>query len=481
MRLLLPLLLAGVSLAGPATTRSTVRMAEGTRWETPAFVQTASAPGPVVMIVGGMHGNETAGWRAAEQIRHWTITRGTLIVLPRANTLGCDQLARKVPAEEPYNLNRQFPSKKGAEISGPLATAIWKLARESKPDWLVDLHESVDFYGTKKYLGNSLICASDERTRKTAKTLAATLTLWNPRPVGRWVVLKEPIEGSLVRAAAGRLGAHAFIAETCRKDYLAIRIRHHRVLVHRLLRELKMLPDGFSPHTFFPARREPGEIRVAIFNTYGTGSSSASDVERCLPPLGRVSSRRITATAIGSGALDQFDVVVFPGGMATGSTRSLGMSGREAVRKFVREGGGYIGVCAGAYLATSHYSWSLHILDSKVLDTQHWARGSGTVEMELTRAGHDLFGLPNGTVKIHYAQGPILAPGGKPKIPDFETLALYRTEIAKNGAPGGVMIGTPAIVRSRYGEGRVFVSSPHPESSKGLAEIIRRAVIWTAR
>jgi hypothetical protein len=60
-------------------------------------------------------------------------------------------------------------------------------------------------------------------------------------------------------------------------------------------------------------------------------------------------------------------------------------------------------------------------------------------------------------------------------------LASYRTEIAKRGAPKGVMAGTPAIVRVRYGKGRVFVISPHPEKTRGLGGIARSAIVWAGR
>ena len=49
---------------------------EGTGQETLWHRVASGEPGPVVMLVGGVHGNEPAGGRATEQIRHWTLTRG---------------------------------------------------------------------------------------------------------------------------------------------------------------------------------------------------------------------------------------------------------------------------------------------------------------------------------------------------------------------------------------------------------------------
>lgn len=44
-----------------------------------------------------------------------------------------------------------------------------------------------------------------------------------------------------------------------------------------------------------------------------------------------------------------------PGGFSVEQSKSLGVSGRRAICHFVNRGGGYIGICAGAFLATSHH------------------------------------------------------------------------------------------------------------------------------
>ena len=71
--------------------------------------------------------------------------------------------------------------------------------------------------------------------------------------------------------------------------------------------------------------------------------------------------RPIHPADIREGALDQFDLVLFPGGSGSKQAEGLNKAGREDVKKFVRKGGGYIGICAGSYLATSHYKWSLGV------------------------------------------------------------------------------------------------------------------------
>ena len=52
-------------------------LGEGTEWETPWFATDSGIDGPVVLITGGIHGNEPAGAHAADQIRHWPLKKGT--------------------------------------------------------------------------------------------------------------------------------------------------------------------------------------------------------------------------------------------------------------------------------------------------------------------------------------------------------------------------------------------------------------------
>jgi glutamine amidotransferase-like uncharacterized protein len=219
-------------------------------------------------------------------------------------------------------------------------------------------------------------------------------------------------------------------------------------------------------------------IRVALYEDEGS-KGSAAKVEKCLAAdPGRFSYKRVTAEDIRNGVLRDFDVVVQGGGSGSGQAKALQEKGCENIRQFVKDGGGYIGICAGAYLASSHYTWSLNILNAKVVDTKHWARGNGQVKLKLTAAGQEALAIKEQVVDCRYAQGPLLAPGDQPTVEPYKLLATYDSEIAEKGAPKGVMIGTTALATGNFGKGRVFVSSPHPEQTPGLEKIIRTAAEW---
>lgn len=226
--------------------------------------------------------------------------------------------------------------------------------------------------------------------------------------------------------------------------------------------------------------QEPKVIRVAL---YGDAGSAGKGVPRVTELLGKEPGTfKITVlkgSDIAAGALKDHDVVIFTGGSGSKQAAGLGEEGKAAVRKFVQDGGGYVGICAGAYLACSGFEWSLCVLDAQTVSNK-WRRGAGNVRIAVHDAAPAATGIPTGAPMIRYVNGPIMKPAGRADVPDYEVLATFRTELAENGTPIGVMVNSPAWLRGSYGRGRVLVSSPHPEQTPGLEAFVAGAVKWTA-
>lgn len=489
MRRTLAMLVFLGAITSPFATETTAQQAEhgvlakGTPWATDYVIVTTGTPGPTVMVTGGIHGNEPAGAAAAAQVASWEIVRGTLIVVPQVNRPGLAANTRWLPGrpKASRDLNRNFPRKAGAAPVGTLARALWSFVRTKKPDWLIDLHEGYDFTQiNKKSVGSSIIAADDERATDRARRMLAALNETIENPKRTFVLKSKPVNGSLARAAFRRLGIPSMIIETTKKKQpLSLRTRQHRILLNRLLHDLGMTVDG--PHKLRRARGAQGTTkRIAVYDASGTGGRGVKEIHRLLRDKAALDAEPIGALEIRHGGLDRYDAVIFPGGSGSRQAKALGRRGTEAVRRFVASGGGYVGICAGAYLAARNYSWSLAILDAKVIDRKHWRRGTGSVRLELTDAGQAFLGAPARTATVRYANGPIYWPAGDPAIPDYTPLATFASEIAKHGAPTGVMIGTTAGARGRYGDGRVICWSPHPELTKGLGRWLVRTATWAA-
>jgi glutamine amidotransferase-like uncharacterized protein len=222
-------------------------------------------------------------------------------------------------------------------------------------------------------------------------------------------------------------------------------------------------------------------VRIAIYADKGITDEALPELRKCLSPNDGFETSTITAAQIRDGVLRDYDVLIQPGGSASEQGTTLGPEGRERIRKYVADGGGFIGICAGAYLASVEYPWSIGVLNAHVLDGAHWARGEGNVQLQISSTGQAAFSSDKATCTIHYQNGPLLGPGHKQGIPPFEVLAAYESELTENGAPKGVMKGTAAIARGKFGRGRVVCFSPHPEKTQGREPLLHSAIRWAAR
>lgn len=221
-------------------------------------------------------------------------------------------------------------------------------------------------------------------------------------------------------------------------------------------------------------------VRVAIYSHSKTPGNGPKNLMRFLIPDNGFQSKIVSPVEIRNGVLKNYDVLIMPGGSGSLQSKKLKESGLNAIKSFTKKGGGYVGICAGSYLASSHYPWSLSLINARVWDRSHWARGQGTVRISLSPAGSEVLGGDKKTYDVYYGQGPLLVPDNKPNLPGYEVLAKYDTEVALKGAPVGAMKDTHAIIRSKYGAGRVICFSPHPESSNGPNSLIASGIYWAA-
>ena len=220
--------------------------------------------------------------------------------------------------------------------------------------------------------------------------------------------------------------------------------------------------------------------RIAIYDHSDGTASGPKNLMRFLTAENGFECQRLSPDEIRNGRLRDFDALVMPGGSGSLQSRKLEEQGRNEVQQFVREGGGYIGICAGSYLASSHYDWSLDLINARVWDRSHWARGQGTVALGMTSPGQQVLKTDAPKVNVYYGQGPLLVPDNDPDLPGYEVLARYESEVAEKGAQPGAMAGTHAIIRSVFGQGRVICFSPHPEKLNGPNGLMMHGVRWAA-
>lgn len=108
--------------------------------EVPVIINSATQPGPVVLLMGGLHGDEVNGIEVVRQLIARGFTQpiaGTIICMPVLNIFGFLSLSRSFP--DGRDLNRSFPGYKTGSLAGRFA---YQFVHEILPhvDIVMDFH-----------------------------------------------------------------------------------------------------------------------------------------------------------------------------------------------------------------------------------------------------------------------------------------------------------------------------------------------------
>ncbi len=221
------------------------------------------------------------------------------------------------------------------------------------------------------------------------------------------------------------------------------------------------------------------KIRVGVFSGEGAGAVSVIETIEALKIDPDIDAYAISPYDIINGKLSETDAIIFPGGSGSKQLNSLGKTGKQKVITYLKNGGGLIGICAGAYMTCQTEGYpSLKIGDVKHLDRPHYNRGRGLIEFKLNGEGLKIFPeFKDQPQFIQYYDGPIMAPLHKEK--SFKAVAEYVTDIHPNeGDPVGLTPGKLFMYHQNYGKGKIFAIGGHAESTPGIRFMIPRMARW---
>ncbi|MFZ4732679.1 MAG: BPL-N domain-containing protein [Pirellulales bacterium] len=413
-----------------------------------ALVLAATRADAAVVVIARPGPAGPAAAIAGEQIAHWT-TREPVVVVDDDPPSPSPDVSLVVELTEDFDFRAEMPMSNGATI------------RVSSPRDLAS------------------------PTRRLADAAAAAINASITVPSERFVVEEAPPDEG---TAPPRITIVTSTKTELDRQRLAKRTRQHRVGVHALLASAGVIdPAVVTPESIAPAAR-PGVARVAIYDDLGarnrTAACNPAWIRESMRHLGDLDVSLVSAADIRAGALPgQFDVLVVGGGSSKTEGRTIGDDGKQAITRFVSGGGGYVGICAGAFLA-SRTSYGLGISPTQVRST----RAGGLARVDLAEPFRKAAGLPPGVARIAFHGGPILALADDATTRDALVWGTFRTDVEIEPNPAAAattkeqdlpttipLAGTPAVVSATYGSGRVVVFSPHPERAPGP-----QTLFWTA-
>lgn len=160
--------------------------------------------------------------------------------------------------------------------------------------------------------------------------------------------------------------------------------------------------------------------------------------------------------------LKKAKVWIQPGGRARIQVQKMSSLLKEQIRTFVNNGGGYVGFCAGGFLATEHFGWvDTNPDNSFEADALGLLKGNSRYFDEYDSELNDFLMAKILPVKweganrqIYWELGPYF---------DSSTTSTAGYEVTAYYPP--TPKGTKAMsVRGMFGKGKVYVTAVHPEA-----------------
>ncbi|MBI2300249.1 MAG: succinylglutamate desuccinylase/aspartoacylase family protein, partial [Armatimonadetes bacterium] len=203
----------------PGRTRERVTLGDGLGFDLTVL---RGAPGPCLLVIGAVHGDEYEGPAAAGRLAAETdpaALRGTLAVVPVVNEPACFATARCGP--DGLNLARSFPGRDDGSPTERVAAAVSRLIAQA--DAFIDLHAAGTFYTLHPWAGYGMHADPAILGRQRAMAFAFGLDfVWGtPLLPGRslWTAAKHGVPAIYVEMT----GSGLCRAEDVERDLAGVR------------------------------------------------------------------------------------------------------------------------------------------------------------------------------------------------------------------------------------------------------------------
>ena len=218
-------------------------------------------------------------------------------------------------------------------------------------------------------------------------------------------------------------------------------------------------------------------LKVAVYADRGPSGIGAAEWYRIVNDSPDMSLTLVDGAAVRNGALKGHDLFIMPGGSSSNEYNSLGLDGVAKMKDFIRDGGGYIGTCAGCCL----------LMDgNRRARVMPWNTCGSEPDLfypqvSVNEAGAKALGIKAGNHKMRYHGGPLMRMTTNTiEGASFELWGTVDSECTYQGKVSQKkrMHGAAAILGGTYGKGRVFVTSMHPEYYESMHYFVLAAIRW---
>ena len=210
-----------------------------------------------------------------------------------------------------------------------------------------------------------------------------------------------------------------------------------------------------------PALPNAKKIKIGLYIDKGASGCGVFHLASLIAHSPQAELVTLMAQDIRDGKLKDLDVLVMPGGGSTTQCLTVGLEHHDKIKNFIRQGGGYVGTCAGMFNVLQ-IPRRLHLLP---FDRYSGAGGStSNVTIEISEQGAKVLGIKPGIRYVRYSGGPVDFAVNDPKLEGKGiSLATYKSGVAKQQKHADKFIGSVAAVYGTFGKGKVAATSFHPE------------------
>ncbi len=238
---------------------------EGTDYELNVYKVYGEEPGKTILLIGGIQGDEPGGFLSADLYADLALSKGNLIVVPRANFHSILLNQRQVNED----MNRKFAEDSKLNYEARVVGILKALIAES--DCLLNLHDGSGFYSetwvsdqrNPKRYGQSIIadCESFQKQDKSSVIKLGEIGREVTKRINTKINKKDyyfhfnnhntASEKSIHKVqrksatyyALTKCGIPAFGVETSKSLPLELKIRHHVFAINAFMEQFEIIPE----------------------------------------------------------------------------------------------------------------------------------------------------------------------------------------------------------------------------------------------